>query len=150
MLMATVSDLARRFSAEQLEECLQAEIDVGSNACLRNETAQEVVTALTEAEFVREQVERGIPLSDAVRHLARRIRALQGAHKRQARDFDRRGLNEPQWSKVIGSSGPHRSLRDSWRPAAETRLGEPGFFAAGGNLQGLPPHQDRRREVQPV
>lgn len=35
------------------------------------------MNALAEAEFVRDQVDRGVPLPDAIRELAGRMRAVQ-------------------------------------------------------------------------
>ena len=83
MSTANIRELARRFSAEQLEACLSAEIEAGTNPCLQGDTVQEVVNVLAEAEFVRAQVERGVPVADAIRELARRMRAVQDADIRQ-------------------------------------------------------------------
>lgn len=82
MSTATIRELARRFSAEQLEACLNAEIEIGSNPCVQDGRVQEVVSVLAEAEFVREQVERGVPPADAIRDLARRMRSVQDADNR--------------------------------------------------------------------
>jgi hypothetical protein len=80
MAIATVRELARRFSAEELDRCLNAEISTGANVCVDEEGGTgEVVNTLAEAEFVRELVEQGVPLTDAIRELARRIRAFQRA-----------------------------------------------------------------------
>jgi len=79
MSTATIRELARRFSAEQLEACMTAEIETGTNLCVQDGTVQEVVSVLAEAEFVREQVDRGVPRADAIRDLARRMRAVHEA-----------------------------------------------------------------------
>jgi hypothetical protein len=93
----TIRELARRFTADQLEQCLNEEIAVGENACDQEGPADEVVGTLAEAEFVRQQVEDGVPVKDAVRELARRIRAVQhGFIASTELGGDRPGPVEPQ------------------------------------------------------
>jgi hypothetical protein len=75
--MREVRELARRFSAEQLERCLTEEIDTGDNRCDVKGPIGDVANVLAEAEFVRDQVDRGVPLPDAIRELASRMRAVQ-------------------------------------------------------------------------
>jgi hypothetical protein len=75
--VAEIRELAKRFSADQLEHCLNNELEVSANECMQGGSPEEIVATLAEAEFVREQVERGVPLGDAIRELARRIRAVQ-------------------------------------------------------------------------
>jgi len=72
-----VRELAGRFSAEQLERCLTEELDTGGNLCDVNGPTGDVVNTLAEAEFVRDQVDRGVPLPDAIRELAGRMRSVQ-------------------------------------------------------------------------
>jgi hypothetical protein len=75
--IATIRRLARQFDADELERCLQSELRLGDNECIRDGTRDEIVGELAKAEFVRQQVERGVALPDAIRELARRIRAVQ-------------------------------------------------------------------------
>jgi hypothetical protein len=75
--IATIRRLARQFDADQLERCLQEELQLGDNECIREGSRDEIVGELAKAEFVRHQVERGVALPDAIRELARRIRAVQ-------------------------------------------------------------------------
>lgn len=72
-----IRELAARYSAAELDACLNAEITEGVNACHVEGDVGDVVNTLAEAEFVRERVEDGASLPDAVRELARRMRAVQ-------------------------------------------------------------------------
>ena len=72
-----IRELADRFSVEQLERCLTEELDTGDNRCELTGPTGDVVSTLAEAELVREQVDRGVPLIDSIRELARRMRAVQ-------------------------------------------------------------------------
>ena len=73
-----IRELARRFSAEQIEKCIQAELEDKTNPCYQDEDIMTVVNVLSKAEFVKSLVEQGWRLPDAIRELGRRIRAAQG------------------------------------------------------------------------
>jgi hypothetical protein len=75
--IATIRRLARQFDADELARCLEDELRLGGNECVRDGSRDEIVGELAKAEFVRHQVERGVALPDAIRELARRIRAVQ-------------------------------------------------------------------------
>jgi len=77
MYAREIRDLAGRFSAEDLERCLAEELDTGDNRCDVMGPIGEVVNTLAEAEFVRDQVDRGLPLPESIRELAGRMRAVQ-------------------------------------------------------------------------
>jgi hypothetical protein len=70
--------LAEKYSPEQLETCIRQQLDKGENACELVDESDEVVTALSKAEVVRELMDRGMKFSDALRELGRRIRAVYG------------------------------------------------------------------------
>jgi len=70
--------LTERFSQEQLETCIQQQVEKGENACDIVDENDEVITALSKAEVVRELMEQGMTFSDALRELGRRIRAVYG------------------------------------------------------------------------
>lgn len=73
-----VRELARRFSAAQIEGCIQHQLDEGSNPCAPDGSAEEAMSVLAKAEYVRHLMEeRDLSLSEAIRELGRRIRALQ-------------------------------------------------------------------------
>ncbi len=69
------------FSKEQLEKCIQQQIEKGENACTIIDDADEIITALSKAEVVRELMDEGRTFSEALRELGRRIRAVYGAEE---------------------------------------------------------------------
>lgn len=83
--MRVVRELADRYSPDQLEQCLISEIETGQNACLSHINHcggpccdQEVVNILAKAQVVREYMDaHHAPITEAIRDLGRRIRALQ-------------------------------------------------------------------------
>jgi phosphoribosyl-ATP pyrophosphohydrolase len=72
-----IKELAKKFSPEQIEGCIGQELETGANVCLRDESSEKVVNELAKAQFVRALVEKGVPLADALRELARRMRQVQ-------------------------------------------------------------------------
>jgi hypothetical protein len=75
--IATVRRLASRFDASQLECCVKDELSMHENVCVHEGPHDEFVAELAKAEFVRKQVDHGVAPRDAIRELARRIRAVQ-------------------------------------------------------------------------
>jgi hypothetical protein len=78
-----VKKLAEKYSPEQIEACIRQQIEKGENACDIIDETDEVITALSEAEVVRELMDQGMTLSDALRELGRRIRAVYGKEDEQ-------------------------------------------------------------------
>lgn len=72
-----IRELARRFTPDEIEDCISQQLQEGKNLCEAAGPADQVIDELAKAEFVRTMVERGTPLWDAVRELARRIRQVQ-------------------------------------------------------------------------
>ncbi len=70
--------LAEKYSPAQLEQCIRQQMEKGSNECEIVNEADEVITALSKAEVVRELMDEGRTFSEALRELARRIRAVYG------------------------------------------------------------------------
>ncbi len=76
--LAEIRELARRFNSEQIEACIQSTLESGHNPCFEDGDTEEVMNVLAKAEFVKSQMEQGMPLPEAIRELGRRIRAAQG------------------------------------------------------------------------
>lgn len=74
--MARVRALATRHAAEELEHCLAQAIVHGDNACINDGAIEERINALARAGFVKQQVEQGATLTNALRELGRRMRAI--------------------------------------------------------------------------
>ncbi len=68
--------LAGKYSPEQLETCIRQQLEKGENACEIVDETDEVITALSKAEVVRELVDGGLTFSEALRELGKRIRAI--------------------------------------------------------------------------
>ena len=75
--------IVEKYSAEQLEVCIRQQLDKGENACEIVDEADDVIAELSKAEVVRELMEQGMKFSDALRELARRIRAVYGKEEQE-------------------------------------------------------------------
>ncbi|HEX8947992.1 MAG TPA: hypothetical protein VF790_03455 [Dissulfurispiraceae bacterium] len=76
-----IRQLAKKYSPEQIEECIRQQMEHGENVCLKDDNTEEIVGELSKAELVRGLMERGMSLSDALRELARRIRMVHHEFK---------------------------------------------------------------------
>lgn len=75
--ISEIKKLAGMFSAQDLELCINQQIEQGQNLCKSGDHTEQIINELAKASFVRALVERGSTLSEAVRDLAKRIRAFQ-------------------------------------------------------------------------
>ena len=75
--LAEIRALAQRFRPEELEACIRDQLEEGANVCEPSGRTEEIVGVLAKAEFVKALTEKGFTLSEAVRELGRRIRAVQ-------------------------------------------------------------------------
>jgi uncharacterized protein YoaH (UPF0181 family) len=76
-----IKELTKRFTPEQIEGCITQQIETGENICLRNESAEKIINELSKAEFIRDLIDEGMSLADALRELARRMRLVQKGFK---------------------------------------------------------------------
>lgn len=72
-----IREIAKKFTPEQIEGCITQQIETGKNICIETEDTVEILNELSKAGFVRELMDQGMSLADALRELARRIRKLQ-------------------------------------------------------------------------
>ncbi len=72
-----IREIARKFSPEQIEGCISRQMETGENICLTDETSEKTVNELSKAEVVRDLMDHGMTLADALRELARRMRLVQ-------------------------------------------------------------------------
>ncbi len=70
--------LIEKFSAEQLETCIQQQVEKGENACNIIDETNEVIATLSKAEVIRELMDEGRTFAEALREVGRRIRAVYG------------------------------------------------------------------------
>ncbi len=82
MNIKEIKELAKKFTPEQLDNCItQAIENEGQNECYIGEDVLEVVNTLAKAQTVKELMEQGLSEIEAIRELAKRIRKVQGAEK---------------------------------------------------------------------
>jgi hypothetical protein len=70
--------LVEKYSLPQLESCIAQQVSKGENECNIIDGDDEVIVTLSKAEVVRELMDEGRSFSEALRELARRIRAVYG------------------------------------------------------------------------
>ncbi len=70
--------IVEKYSVEQIESCIRQQVDKGENECDIVDGNDEVITALSKAEVMRELMDKGRSFSEALRELGRRIRDVYG------------------------------------------------------------------------
>ena len=73
-----VRELASQYSTQTLDACIQSQLDSGENDCFFEEDVDNIMNVLAKASFVKAQMINGLQLSQAMRVLGQRMRALQG------------------------------------------------------------------------
>jgi hypothetical protein len=82
MNIKEIKELAKKFTPEQLELCINQTLKAGKpelKGCEVSGDVMEVINTLAKAQTVRELMEQGMSEIEAIRELARRIRKIQGA-----------------------------------------------------------------------
>jgi hypothetical protein len=72
-----IRELAKMFTPEEMETCIALQLKEGTNVCNVSGPTEHVINELAKAGFVRSLTDEGVPLMDAVRELAKRIRLVQ-------------------------------------------------------------------------
>jgi hypothetical protein len=70
--------LTEKYNFDRLETCINQQLEKGENECEIVDETDEVITALSKAEVMRELMDEGMSFSEALRELGRRIRAVYG------------------------------------------------------------------------
>ncbi|MDQ7055232.1 MAG: hypothetical protein Q9M89_01460 [Persephonella sp.] len=84
MNISEIKELAKRFTPEQIEECISQTLKVGKptlKGCELSGDVMEILNTLAKAETVRELMDKGMTEIEAIRELAKRIRKIQGAER---------------------------------------------------------------------
>lgn len=78
MNIAEIRELAKRFTSVQIDTCIQLVIENKENPCYSGNEAEKIMNVLAKANFVSEQMDKGMSLANSTRELGKRIRAVQG------------------------------------------------------------------------
>lgn len=81
MDIKNIREIAKKYTPEQIEGCISKQIETGKNVCLTDATSEKIINELSKAGVVRELVDQGMDLADALRELARRMRLIQSGYK---------------------------------------------------------------------
>jgi hypothetical protein len=76
-----IKDIAQRHTPEEIEGCITQQVETGKNICLSDSHSEKIVAQLSKAGVVRDFMNQGMSLADALRELARRMRLLQSGFK---------------------------------------------------------------------
>ena len=79
MKTSEIKGLVEKFSPEQLETCITQQLEKGENRCNIVDETDKVIAELSKAAVVQELMSQGMNFSEALRELARRIRAVYGS-----------------------------------------------------------------------
>ena len=84
MNIKEIRELAKKFTPEQIERCIDETMKIGKptlEGCEVSGDVMEMINTLAKAQTVRELIEQGLTEVEAIRELARRIRQVQGVEK---------------------------------------------------------------------
>jgi hypothetical protein len=76
-----IKDIAQRFTPEEIESCITNQVETGENSCLTDVRSEKIINRLSKAGVVRDFMNQGMSLADALRELAKRMRLLQSGFK---------------------------------------------------------------------
>jgi cell fate (sporulation/competence/biofilm development) regulator YmcA (YheA/YmcA/DUF963 family) len=74
-----IKNLVEKHSPAQLESCIAQQLEKGENLCNIVDQTDTVIAELSKAAVIRELMNTGMSFSEALRELARRIRAVYGS-----------------------------------------------------------------------
>ena len=77
-----IKEIAGKYTPEQIEGCISGQMDTGENICLTDGNSEKIINELSKAGVIREMMDKGMSLADALRELARRMRLVQTGFKK--------------------------------------------------------------------
>ncbi len=82
MNMKEIKEIAKKYSLEKIEACINEVLEDGKTSCEVSGDTLEMINTLAKAQYVKELMEKkGMSEIEAIRELARRIRQIQGLEK---------------------------------------------------------------------
>jgi hypothetical protein len=76
MDLKALRHLAQTYSIEQLNACVEELESTGACSCWQKDEPMDVMTDLLQAIEVRQALDRGEPLSEAIREFSKRVRSV--------------------------------------------------------------------------
>ncbi len=76
-----IKNIAQKYTPDEIEGCITQQVESGKNVCLTDDNSEKIINELSKAEVIRNLVDEGLSLADALRELARRMRAVQTGFK---------------------------------------------------------------------
>ena len=67
-----IRDIAKKYTPEEIEGCITQQMETGNNVCLMDANSEKIINELSKAEVIRQLMDEGMSLADALRELARR------------------------------------------------------------------------------
>lgn len=77
-----IKKIAEKYTPEQIEGCISRQMGTGENICLMDGNSEKIINELSKAGVIREMMDKGMSLADALRELARRMRLVQAGFKK--------------------------------------------------------------------
>ena len=78
-----IRDIAKKYTPEEIEGCITQQMETGNNVCLMDANSERIINELSKAEVIRQLIDEGMSLADALRELARRMRLLQSSYQKE-------------------------------------------------------------------
>jgi hypothetical protein len=78
MYSKDLKQITEKYTLGQLEDCIRQQLEKGKNSCDLVDENDTVIAELSKATVVKELMNTGLPFSEALRELGRRIRAVYG------------------------------------------------------------------------
>lgn len=54
-----IKEIAKKYTPEQIEECITQQVETGKNICIENESTEKILSELSEAAFIRDLMGKG-------------------------------------------------------------------------------------------
>jgi hypothetical protein len=78
-----IKAIANRYTPEQIEGCISQQMATGKNVCLTDKVSEKIINELSKAEVIRQLMDSGMSLADALRELAKRMRLVQSGFQEE-------------------------------------------------------------------
>lgn len=73
-IISEIRYVASQYSLDEIERCIAQQITIGVNTCVANINPDSSIAILAESSYVRELMNKGMTLQEAIRKLGARMR----------------------------------------------------------------------------